>query len=176
VPRSDARVVILDLGTGTSDLLDAVRRRWPRATAIGLDRNMRHLAYGRELGGRSISRLAADAFHLPFLDGSVDVVASSHFFHHFGPEENRSIVGEALRVSRLGLAFTDTQRHYAPLFFVKLLGAMRLVGPITRFDAPASVLQGYTMKEMRGFAQSLGARSAEVFTLMPFRFGLLVRR
>jgi len=76
----------------------------------------------------------------------------------------------------VGIAFTDTRRHYAPLLFVRLVGALRLVGPITRYDAPASVLQGYTMPEMREFARSLGVGSAEVFTLVPFRFGLVVRR
>ncbi len=176
VPHRDARAVILDLGTGASDLLEAVRRRWPRATAIGLDRNLRHLTYGRDTGDKEVRRLAADAFHLPFRDGSVDLVASSHFFHHFTVEENQAIVRESLRVARVGVAFTDTRRHYAPLFFVRLLGALRLVGPITRFDAPASVLRSYTLNEMRDFAQSLGAGRAEVFRLMPFRFALMVRR
>jgi len=176
IPKRDARPVILDLGTGTSDLLHAVNRRWPQATTIGLDRNVRHLDYGRKLGGAPVARLAGDAFHLPFRDGSVDVVTSSHFFHHFSQEENREIVRESLRVARIGLAFTDTRRHYAPLLFVRLVGGLRLVGPITRFDAPASVLQGYTMPEMRDFARSLGVRNTEVFTLVPFRFGLVVRR
>ncbi|MBI2214059.1 MAG: methyltransferase domain-containing protein [Acidobacteria bacterium] len=175
VPHDDARVAILDLGTGTSDLLDAVRRRWPHATTIGLDSNVRHLAYGRALGGTKTARLAADAFHLPFLDRSVDIVASSHFFHHFAPDENLAIVRESLRVARRGIAFTDTQRHYAPLLFVRLLGALRLTGSITRYDAPASVRQGYTMSEMRTFARALGLESAEVFHLAPFRFGLVVR-
>jgi len=176
VPKHDVRSVILDLGTGTSDLLEAVKRRWRQTTVIGLDMNIRHLEYGRALGSEPIGRLAGDAFHLPFRDGSVDVVTSSHFFHHFSAEENREIVRESLRVARVGLAFTDTRRHYAPLLFVRLVGALRLVGPITRFDAPASVLQGYTMPEMRDFARSLEVRNTEVFTLVPLRFGLVVRR
>lgn len=176
LPRRDAQVVVLDLGTGTSDLLAAVTRRWSRATVVGLDRNLRHLRYGRELGGPPVARIAGDALRLPFRDRSVDVVTSSHFFHHFDPAGNRAIVEESLRVARIGLAFTDTRRHYAPLLFVRLLGALRLVGPVTRCDAPASVLQGYTMREVREFARGLGSRSSEVFSLAPFRFGLVVRR
>ncbi|MGK2857328.1 MAG: methyltransferase domain-containing protein [Thermoanaerobaculia bacterium] len=177
VPNRAARVAILDLGTGTSDLLEAVRRRWRNAVAIGLDRNTRHLAYGAEIGETGVLRIAADAFHLPVRDGAVDIVASSHFFHHFSAEENRVIVRESLRVARVGAAFTDTRRHYAPLLFVRLLGALGLVGPITRSDAPASVLQGYTLSEMRAFAGGLGADvRVELFRLMPYRFGLVVRR
>ena len=176
IPDRNARVAILDLGTGTSDLLEAVRRKWRKATAIGLDRNTRHLAYGAAIGERGVMRIAADAFQLPLRDGAVDIVASSHFFHHFSADENRAIVSESLRVARLGVAFTDTRRHYAPLLFVRLLAALGLVGPITRSDAPASVLQGYTLSEMRAFARSLGAAHVDVFRLMPYRFGIVVRR
>lgn len=177
VPDRDSRVAILDLGTGTSDLLEAVRRKWRNAIAIGLDRNVRHLAYGRATGERGVPRIAADAFHLPVRAGSVDIVASSHFFHHFSAEENKAIVRESLRVARIAVAFTDTRRHYAPLLFVRLLGALGLVGPITKSDAPASVLQGYTLSEMRAFANILGVGSrTDVFRLMPYRFGLVVHR
>jgi hypothetical protein len=176
VPQRDARIALLDLGTGTSDLLEAVRRRWRNAITIGIDRNVRHLAYGAELDGPGVLRVAADAFHLPVRDDAVDVVASSHFFHHFSEEENMAIVRESLRVARIGVAFTDTRRHYAPLLFVRLLGLLGLVGPITRNDAPASVLQGYTMPEMREFARGISGGRVDVFKLMPYRFALTVRR
>jgi hypothetical protein len=176
VPNRDARVAILDLGTGTSDLLEAARMRWRNAVAIGLDRNTRHLAYGAGIGRGSVLRVAADAFHLPVRDGGVDIVTSSHFFHHFSAGENRDIVRESLRVARIGVAFTDTRRHYAPLLFVRLLGLLGLVGPITRSDAPASVLQGYTLAEIREFARGLGEPRVDVVRLMPYRFALTVRR
>jgi len=69
---------------------------------------------------------------------------------------------------------TDTRRHYAPLLFVRLLGALRLVGEITRFDAPASVLQGYTIEEVKSVAERLPATRVLVRRTMPFRFGLLI--
>ena len=43
---------------------------------------------------------------------------------------------------------SDTQRNLLPLLFVRLLGLLRLVGRITAYDAPASVLRGYTAQEM----------------------------
>jgi len=174
VPEAPARFSLLDLGTGTSDLVQAVRRRRPGAAGTGLDRNIRHLAYGLELGGPDVHRVAGDAFLLPFRDSSFDVVASSHFFHHFDADENVNLLTESVRVARLGVLVTDTRRHYAPLLFVRLLGTFRLVGEITRFDAPASVLQGYTIPEVRSVAERVPAGRYELRRVFPFRFGLLL--
>jgi ubiquinone/menaquinone biosynthesis C-methylase UbiE len=162
-PRS-----ILDIGTGTSDLLEAV----PQVrTRIGLDFKIDHLLYKRD--GSPIRRVVGDAHNLPFRDGAVDLVTSSHFFHHFSPEENVGILRESLRVSSKGVAVNDTRRHYAPLLFVLLLGALRLVGRITRFDAPASVRQGYTLGEAREIAAKAAAKW-KVVRKMPYRFAILL--
>ena len=158
---------ILDIGTGTADLLEAVDVR----TRIGLDFKIDHLLYLRE--GSRVLRVVGDAHRLPFRDGAVDLVTSSHFFHHFSPAENSSILMESLRVSRKGVAVNDTRRHYAPLLFVLLLGALRLVGRITRFDAPASVRQGYTLSEAREIAAKAGGKW-KVVRKMPYRFAILL--
>lgn len=163
-PRS-----ILDVGTGTSDLLDAASHVPLR---IGLDFKIDHLLYLR--AGSRVRRVVGDATRLPFRDDAVDLITSSHFFHHFSPEENAGILRESVRVTRNGVAVTDTRRHYAPLLFVRLIGALRLVGRITRFDAPASVLQGYTIAEAREVAARAGAGRWEVVRKMPYRFAILL--
>lgn len=163
-PRS-----ILDVGTGTSDLLDAASHVPLR---IGLDFKIDHLLYLR--AGSRVRRVVGDATRLPFREDAVDLITSSHFFHHFSPEENAGILRESVRVTRNGVAVTDTRRHYAPLLFVRLISALRLVGRITRFDAPASVLQGYTIAEAREVAARAGAGRWEVVRKMPYRFAILL--
>src|SRR5438045_1604250 len=76
---------VLDLGTGTSDLLESLGGGF----RVGLDFKLEHLLHG---DGDGIRRVAGDALRLPFRDGAVDVVTSSHFFHHFTPEENAHIL------------------------------------------------------------------------------------
>jgi ubiquinone/menaquinone biosynthesis C-methylase UbiE len=163
-PRS-----ILDLGTGTSDLLASVPDVPLR---IGLDFKIGHLLYMRETPG--ILRVVGDARLLPFRDGAVDLVTSAHFFHHFTPEENGSILQESIRVSRRGVAVNDTVRHYVPLLFVKLLGVLRLVGRITRFDAPASVRQGYTTGEARSVVARVAAARHDIVEYWPYRMAILL--
>jgi hypothetical protein len=164
----NARVVV-DLGAGTADLLDALPAG---VMTIAVDLNIKHLLYERNRS-RAL-RVVADANRLPFRDSSVDVVTSSHFFHHFEPEENAAILRGALRVARIGAMASDTRRNVLPLLFVWLLAKLRLVGRITAYDAPASVLRGYTTPEARAVGEETGAGRVDVVKMVPFRFGLLL--
>lgn len=166
-------VRILDLGTGTSDLFASLSPE-KRPNPVGLDFRIEHLVVGRTLDGGAAGRVTGDAFRLPFGNGTFDLVTSSHFFHHFSPDENVEILTEALRVSRLGVAVTDTRRNYVPLTFVRLLCALRIFGPITRFDAPASVLQGYTLDEVRSIGARVATTRCQTIRIFPWRFGLLL--
>jgi ubiquinone/menaquinone biosynthesis C-methylase UbiE len=168
--RKFAPQAILDVGTGTSDLLESVA---DVRTRIGLDFKIDHLLFLRN--DSRVLRVVGDANRLPFRDGAVDVVTSSHFFHHFSPDENAGILAESLRVARQGVAVTDTRRHYVPLVLVLLLGVTRLVGRITRYDAPASVRQGYTLDEARTIASRTSAQW-KVIRMWPYRFAILLSK
>ena len=158
---------VLDVGTGTSDLLESLGGGF----RVGLDFKIEHLLQSNSDG---IRRVAGDALRLPFRDDAVDVVTSSHFFHHFTPEENAAILSESLRVARHGVAVNDTLRHRVPWLFVKMLGVLRLVGRITCFDAPASVRRGYTVPEARAIADNVAAARKQVVKAFPYRFGILL--
>jgi ubiquinone/menaquinone biosynthesis C-methylase UbiE len=161
--------IVADLGAGTADLLDALPAD---VTTIAVDLNIKHLAYERDRS--RAMRVVADAMRLPFRDNSVDIVTSSHFFHHFEPDENAAILNGALRVARIGVMASDTRRNYLPYLFTWLLGKFHLVGRITAYDAPASVARGYTADEARATGEKTNARRVEVVTMVPFRFGLLL--
>ncbi len=158
---------IVDLGAGTADLLESVPGEVLR---VALDFKIDHLLYLRNHS--RARRVVGDALQLPFRDGSADVVTSSHFFHHFTPCENETILRESLRVAKRGVAVTDTRRHYVPLLFVLLLGSLRIFGRITRLDAPGSVRRGYTVEEARRIAGAAG--SARVRKFFPFRFAIIM--
>jgi len=161
--------IVADLGAGTADLLDALPKH---VMTIAVDLNIKHMAYERDRS--RAMRVVADATRLPFRDNSVDIVTSSHFFHHFEPEENAVILNGALRVARVGAMASDTRRNVLPFLFTWLLGKLHLVGRITAYDAPASVARGYTASEARAVGEKTKAGRVEVVTLMPFRFGLLL--
>ncbi len=159
---------IVDAGAGSADELESLTGVPLR---IALDFKIDHLLFSSD---SRIRKVVGDAQRLPFRNDSADVVTSAHFFHHFTAEQNAGILQESLRVARRGVAVNDTRRHYVPLLFVRLLGALRLFGRITRLDAPASVLRGYTLDEARAIAARAGAKSSRVVRLFPYRFGILL--
>jgi hypothetical protein len=168
---SQARSV-LDIGTGTSDLVASLRGRSP-GPLIGLDFKLAHLSRGRAYHD-GVLRLAGDGFRLPFRDGSVDVVTSGHLFHHFTPEQNVAMLDECLRVARVAVIVNDTRRDVVPWAFTSLLGALRLVGRITAHDAPVSVLRGYSIGEARSIAAATAAGRWRVERMLPYRIGVIL--
>lgn len=160
---------VLDIGTGTSDLVESLGDGILR---VGLDFKIDHLLYLRE--GSRVHRVVGDAARLPFREGSIDVVTSAHFFHHFDESENAGILGESMRVARRGVVVNDTRRSYPPLLLMKLVGALRLVGRITAFDAPASVERGYTPSEAGRVAERVPAARRAIVRAFPYRFGILL--
>ncbi|HEV2721552.1 MAG TPA: methyltransferase domain-containing protein [Thermoanaerobaculia bacterium] len=164
IPSAARNPLIIDLGAGTADLVDSLGGR-----GVAVDWNLRHLLYQRDRS--RARRVVADARRLPFRDNAADAVTSSHFFHHFTPAENEQILRESLRVARVGVAFTDTRRHVAPLLFTLMLRWLHLVGRITAYDAPASIRRGYTTSEVRAIAPG-----AVVENVFPFRWALLMRK
>ena len=63
---------VLDLATGSGDLMRAVQKACPQARVVGADFCFPMLAQAREKGLRDL--VQADALALPFADGQFDVV------------------------------------------------------------------------------------------------------
>src|ERR1700682_6315653 len=181
VPGRGTPLRVVDLGAGTADCLESLGD-YANLTAIAIDFNIVHLRYGAIAGNGSVPRLTkprvhrvvADATRLPLRDNAVDVVTSAHFFHHFTPDQNAAILGDGLRAARRAVVVNDTRRHRLPLLFTQLLGVLRLVGRITRFDAPGSVRRGYTDAEAREIAARTKAAKVETTRVWPYRFGLFL--
>ncbi|HEY8183906.1 MAG TPA: methyltransferase domain-containing protein [Thermoanaerobaculia bacterium] len=160
---------ILDVATGTADL---VEKYVDTPLRVGVDFKIDHLLYMRDRS--TVRRVVGDALQLPFLNNAFEVVTSSHFFHHLTPEQNEEMLQEAMRVARRGVIINDTRRHYIPWLVVKIIGWLRMTGRITRNDAPASVLRGYTPEEVGEIAFRVSAKRVDIVRAWPFRFGLLL--
>ncbi len=167
---------ILDVGAGSASVARRLgsclsnARRELRVTA--LDVQWRHLAAGRPSSTPdSVALVAADAFRLPFPDQAFDLAVSTLFFHHFSPDENRSILAELLRVARAGFAVLDLRRHRIPLAVIAVAGRALFRSRISVLDGVASVRQAYTTAEAQAIARTVTPRARAVRV---FPYGLLV--
>ena len=122
--------------------------------------------------GAFSSALVADALNLPFPDSTFDLVSCSLFVHHLSPEQVTQFARESLRVCRQAVLVNDLVR--SPLHLTLVYAGMPLYrSRLTWHDAPASVRQAYTIKEMRKFFQQSGAASVEIQRHYLYRMGVI---
>ena len=170
-----ARQTVLDVGTGSGDVADAlarkVRRRGREVTVVGVDRKLAHLLAGRRRGIRQ-QRVAADAEALPFRDGAADWSLSTLFFHHFGAETNLAILAEMRRTARRGAVVVDLRRNRFGELVGRLLIPLTGAGFITRHDGRVSLARCWRFRDVAALVSRLPVR--ELKRRFPFRFSLVV--
>ncbi|MGB8887589.1 MAG: methyltransferase domain-containing protein [Candidatus Korobacteraceae bacterium] len=165
------KLSVLDVGSGAGDVPLAAKRalagRGIHLRVTLLDRMGSHLPVN------GTAAVAGDALHLPFRDGTFDVVSSSLFAHHFEPGELPLFAREALRVCRRAVLINDLIRSRWHLALV-YAGLPLFRSPITWHDAPASVRRAYTRDEMRGMLEGLPAHGIEISRHYLYRMGVLL--
>jgi ubiquinone/menaquinone biosynthesis C-methylase UbiE len=167
----------LDVATGSADLPLAVlreaRRRGQAVDVHALDASPAVLREAKSyLRDAPVTLHLGDARALPFEDRAFDIVSCVLALHHFPRDEAVAVLGEIARVTRHAWLVMDISRG-----FLAYLGALSLRpllrNPMTRHDAPASVLRAYTVAELDGMLREAGLSSATLGTYFPFRVAVL---
>jgi SAM-dependent methyltransferase len=148
VPPHD-RFSILDVGAGSGDMGQCVQKRFRNATVVSLDRRSIHLMTAKT------AKVAADAFALPFADGSFDFVMCSSFLHHFSKGEVVELLREMRRVARRSVIVLDLERHPFAYFFLPLSRGFLRWAELTVHDGCASVESAFRPRELESIAVAL---------------------
>lgn len=94
---------LLDLGTGTGNLLAMTAEAFPALTLDGLDLSPAYLDLARRrLGDRDMTWHEAPAEAIPLPNGSVDLVTASYLFHELPAKIRAKVFGEIRRVLKPG--------------------------------------------------------------------------
>jgi ubiquinone/menaquinone biosynthesis C-methylase UbiE len=160
----------LDVAAGAGYVPHSVRERSAKRKVhldiTLLDRAASHIRNGTRA-------VVGDALALPFRDATFDFVSSELFVHHLAPNQVVQFAREALRVCRHAFVINDLIRD--PIHLALAYAGFPLYqSRITRNDAPASVRQAYTVKEMRSMLSKTDARSIEITTCFLYRMGVIV--
>jgi ubiquinone/menaquinone biosynthesis C-methylase UbiE len=164
------RLSLLEVASGSGDVprttRDVLAGRGIRLEVTLLDRVASHVGnLGRSIVG--------DALALPFRDNSFDLVSCGLFAHHLSPNQVVHFGNEALRVCRHAVLINDLIRHPIHLALV-YAGSPLYRSRLTRHDAPASVRQAYTMREMHDMLRQTSAARVEIDRYYLFRMGVIV--
>ena len=147
---------LLDVGSGSGDMGQAIRQGFPHAVITSLDRDPLHVGLAPPPGVR------ADAFSLPFLARSYDFVFCSLFLHHFDDRQIVALLRSFGEIARRAVLAIDLER--GPLAWHALSATRRLFHwhPITLHDGPISVQAGFKVDELLRLARDAGLASATV--------------
>ena len=106
---------ILDVGCGTGRALWQIARAIPGQQYFGVDLSPYYIEEAREVLAEvpEVSLLAENAEHLPFQDGSFDVITSCFLFHELPRRTRPRVLAELHRVLRPGGLFVceDSAQH-----------------------------------------------------------------
>jgi SAM-dependent methyltransferase len=180
VPPGD-ELTVLDVGTGAADLPEAVVREGrrlgirARVTAVDRDPFTARMAARATAGNGSIRIVRADAFRLPFRDGSFGLVTASMFLHHFAGNELAALLREFRRLASDAVVVNDLERHRIAWAFIALVSRATRRNAMFVHDAPLSVLRGFTPDELRTAARAAGVQDGvRVWRRWPYRLVMVL--
>jgi 2-polyprenyl-3-methyl-5-hydroxy-6-metoxy-1,4-benzoquinol methylase len=158
---------LLDVAAASGDTGRLITGLYPGAKVTNLDYN------GVNLSSASYPKVIADAFQLPFPQGSFDYVLSSLFLHHFEDEQVEALLRELYRVARRAILITDLERHFLPYIFLPISRPFFTWGDITVHDGVRSVRAAFKAGELANLARRAGVANPSVLTHRPaFRLTL----
>lgn len=163
---------LLDVGTGLADIPERVRHDADLAgvelATIGVDEAVSLLRTARD-AGRLTHVVAANAFALPFRDGSVDVVTCSQLLHHFENPDAKRVLAEMNRVARDTAVVSDLRRSWFAAVGFWIVSFVFRFHRVTRHDGVVSVMRGFTGRELSELIHAATGSSPIVSHRLGFR-------
>jgi len=168
-------VTVLDVGTGSADIPQALVRR-ARAEGLGLrvialDRGRTVLKIARQhiAGDPDIWFVQADAQALPFADGSVDFAIASEFLHHLDTDEACVFLRRLHDVVRVAFIVHDLRRHPLAYYGFGVLTRFFFRSRLVRHDGPVSFLRGFAAEDLRWLREWSGLPRLSFHCHFPYR-------
>ena len=141
---------ILDLGTGISDIPEAIikwgNKKGFRIQIAALDLFHESLKSGRPNPG--IFPVQASCFAPPFQNQTFDYVIASMFFHHLSDPEICEVLRQSSLMAKRGVIMNDLYRSFIPYIGFWLL-TLFTGDPIFRNDGLISIQRGFRIQDLK---------------------------
>jgi SAM-dependent methyltransferase len=148
--ESGSSATLLDVGTGTGDIPDRLRRFAARhevsLDVFGLDGRVELVRATREF---PVAGVAGDALALPFASRSFDFVIASQVLHHFAQDDALQLIREMDRVARRRVIIADLRRSWVAVAGLWLVSFPLGFHRVSRHDGVVSILRGFDGSELR---------------------------
>ena len=173
---------IIDLGCGGGDMLvllaKELSQRNIKANFTGIDANPNIINYakGRAHEFLNINFETTNILSEEFQSKTFDIAIATLFFHHFTSEQLADIIKRLYSQSRIGIVINDLHRHPLAFYSIKLLTKLFSKSAMVKFDAPLSVLRGFSRKEMIEILEKAGIKNYSLNWRWAFRWKVVIQK
>jgi SAM-dependent methyltransferase len=147
---SGGSATLLDVGTGTGDIPDRLRRFASQhdvsLDVFGLDGRVELVRATREF---PVAGVAGDALALPFAAQTFDFVIASQVLHHFANEDAVQLIREMHRVARRRVIIADLRRSWVAVAGLWLVSFPLGFHKVSRHDGVVSILRGFEVADLQ---------------------------
>ncbi|MBI1769270.1 MAG: methyltransferase domain-containing protein [Bacteroidetes bacterium] len=171
---------VIDLGCGGGDMLILLSKEFSKRKTpinlIGVDANPNIIEYAKN-NTRDFANInfeTINIFSKEFESKTCDVATATLFFHHFTSAQLAEIIKKLYALSRIGIVINDLHRHPLAYYSIKLLTKLFSKSAMVKFDAPLSVLRGFSRKEIEGILSQAGIRNYSVSWRWAFRWEVVI--
>lgn len=165
-------VKVLDIGSGASDIFDAIKKNFPNLNVYSLDRNERTCEVIK--AEKTTTPIFGDAKNPPIKNESISVVHASLFLHHFTEDEIKGLIKSSLSIANYGIIINDLRRSVWALMGIKLLTILFSKSSMVKNDAPLSVKRGFIKSELIDILKSLKINNFKIKRKWAFRWLVVI--
>ena len=169
------KLMLLDAGSGSSDILDDIKKKQRTIQVISLDKNKRVCSFIKKNNNFKPMVVCGDAFNLPFKEKSVDIIHSSLFLHHLEENQSNAILEHFSKIAKYGIVINDLRRSLRALIGIKFLTLLFSRSELVRNDAPLSVRKGFSKSELVKLMTKTAFSNYEIIRKWAFRWIVIIR-
>ncbi|GHM98929.1 hypothetical protein WSM22_04190 [Cytophagales bacterium WSM2-2] len=179
---SKSPVEIVDLGCGGGDMLVLLKKKindQRHALKLhGVDANPNIIDYAIKNTSAypGISYEAVNILSPEFQSRKFDIAVATLFFHHFTSSQLSDVLRKLYNQCDIGIIINDLHRHPLAYYSIKFLTGLFSKSAMVKFDAPLSVLRGFTRNEMQQILQDAGISSYSLQWRWAFRWKVIIRK
>jgi 2-polyprenyl-3-methyl-5-hydroxy-6-metoxy-1,4-benzoquinol methylase len=178
--RREAGLTVCDLGCGSGEMLMAMRRWGQRGghsiLCTGIDANAHVIDFARLhcASDTEIKLRCGDALDVSLAQERFHVVTATLFAHHLTDEQLVRGLKQWLHMARVGVIINDLHRHWFAYYAIRGLTVLFSKSAMVRFDAPLSVLRGFTRSELQRLLHEAGIIRYRIRWKWAFRWQIII--
>jgi 2-polyprenyl-3-methyl-5-hydroxy-6-metoxy-1,4-benzoquinol methylase len=172
-------LTIADLGCGSGDVLRIIARRFfkNKLQLTGIDANPHIIAFARKNTHDAplINYQTLNILFDEFRKQQYDVITATLFLHHFTTKQLVEIFSNLRKQAIVGIVVNDLHRHWLAYHAIKILTRLFSKSAMVKYDAPLSVLRGFTRGELADILKKAGIVQYTLKWKWAFRWQIIIR-